>query len=80
MQDSFILVFVDMDIKINKLSITDKKSPLIIAEISGNHCGKINFLKHIKYAFKCGADELKYKLMNRGYNLRNNNYKIKSGI
>ncbi len=72
-----------MDIKINKkLSITDKKSPLIIAEISGNHCGKKSiFLKHIKYAAKCGADLIKIQTYEPvDITLRNNNYKIKSGI
>ena len=50
-----------MNIKINKkLSISDKNPPLIIAEISGNHCGKKSiFLKHIKEAAKSGADLIK---------------------
>ena len=61
-----------------KLSITDKKSPLIIAEISGNHCGKKSiFLKHIKYAAKCGADLIKIQTYEPvDITLRNNNYKI----
>ena len=39
--------------------------PLIIAEISANHCGnKSLFLKSIISAAKNGADLIKYKLMN----------------
>ena len=45
-------------IRINKkISFSEKKAPLIIAEISANHCGnKSLFLKHIKVAAKIGAD------------------------
>ena len=54
-------VSIVKNIKINKkLSISDKNPPLIIAEISGNHCGKKSiFLKHIKEAAKSGADLIK---------------------
>ena len=50
-----------MIIRINKnLQINKNKPPLIIAEISGNHCGKKSiFLKHIKQAAKNGADLIK---------------------
>ena len=44
----------------NKLQITNNQPPLIIAEISGNHCGsKKKFLEHIKSAAKNGADLIK---------------------
>lgn len=46
--------------KSNFLDFRKKKNPLIIAEISGNHCGKKSlFLKHIKSAAKSGADIIK---------------------
>ena len=50
-----------MKIKINKKKEFDtNKPPLIIAEISGNHCGsKKLFLKHIMEAAKVGADLIK---------------------
>ncbi len=50
-----------MKIKINKkLVIDEKKPPLIIAEISGNHNGKKSrFLKLVKSACKNGADLIK---------------------
>ena len=50
-----------MRIKINrKISISSKRAPVIVAEISGNHCGsKSLFLKHIKIAAKSGADMVK---------------------
>ena len=50
-----------MKIKINKKNYFNlKKAPLIIAEISGNHCGnKKLFLKHIREAAKNGADLIK---------------------
>lgn len=50
-----------MKIKINKdISITNNSRPLIIAEISANHCGsKKKFIEHIKSAAKCGADLIK---------------------
>ena len=72
-----------MDIKINKkLSITDKKSPLIIAEISRNHCGKKSiFLNILSMKAKCGADLIKIQTYEPvDITVKNNNYKIKSGI
>jgi len=72
-----------MNIKINKkLSISDKNPPLIIAEISGNHCGKKSiFLKHIKEAAKSGADLIKIQTYEPiDITVKNKNYKIKSGI
>ena len=52
---------MSMNIKINKkLYLGKNKPPLIIAEISGNHCGKKSiFLNHIKLAAKFGADLVK---------------------
>ncbi len=47
-------------IKNKTLDFKRNKNPLIIAEISGNHCGsKSLFLKHIKSAAKSGADIIK---------------------
>jgi len=72
-----------MNIKINKkVSINPKNSPLIIAEISGNHCGKKSvFLKHIKQAAKHGADLIKIQTYEPiDITVKNKNYKIKSGI
>ena len=50
-----------MEIKINKkIYFSYKKAPLIIAEISANHCGsKKKFLNLIKLAHKNGADLIK---------------------
>ena len=72
-----------MKIRINKkLSISNKNPPLIIAEISGNHCGKKSlFLKHIVSAAKNGADLIKIQTYEpEDITLKNKNYKIKSGI
>ena len=72
-----------MKIKINKkISINSKKPPLIIAEISGNHCGKKSiFLSHIRSAAKNGADLIKIQTYEpKDITLENNIYKIKSGI
>ena len=44
----------------NFLKIKKSNSPILIAEISGNHCGKKSlFLKHIISAAKSGADLIK---------------------
>lgn len=50
-----------MKIKINnKLNISINSRPLVVAEISGNHNGnKKNFLNHIRFAAKNGADMIK---------------------
>ena len=47
-----------MKIKIDKdISITNISRPLIIAEVSANHCGsKKKFIDHIVGAAKNGAD------------------------
>lgn len=72
-----------MKIRINrKISISNKNPPLVIAEISGNHCGKKSlFLKHIVSAAKNGADLIKIQTYEpKDITLKNKNYKIKSGI
>jgi len=52
--------------KINQFFEPNKKVPLIIAEISGNHCGsKKLFLKHIKEAAESGADLVKIQTYER---------------
>lgn len=67
----------------NKLTIREEKSPLIVAEISGNHCGKKSlFLKHIKMAAKAGADLIKiqsYEPKDITLNKKNKNFFIKTG-
>ena len=72
-------------IKINKNLIFSKnKRPIIIAEISANHCGnKLLFLKLIKGAHRSGADIVKiqtYEPQDITLNSKNNNFKVKSGI
>tara|TARA_B100001123_G_C15245267_1_gene1000641 strand:- start:558 stop:1601 length:1044 start_codon:yes stop_codon:yes gene_type:complete len=74
-----------MKIKINrKISISNNKSPVIVAEISGNHKGKKSlFLKHIKTAAKSGADMVKiqtYEPRDITINKKNKNFLIKKGI
>ena len=72
----------------DKLLISEKSRPLVVAEISANHCGiKKRFLKHILLAKKSGADLVKIqtyeekdisinlKNLNKNYNLKNN-YRI----
>lgn len=72
-------------IKINKNLIFSKnKRPLIIAEISANHCGnKALFLKLIRKAHESGADIVKiqtYEPKDITLNSKNNNFRIKTGI
>lgn len=74
-----------MKIKINnKLEINNKKKPLIIAEISGNHGGKKSlFLKHILSAHKNGADLVKiqtYEAPDITINNKKKKFKVKKGI
>ena len=67
-----------------KISISKKKRPLIIAEISGNHNGsKRSFLNHIKSAKKAGADLIKiqtYEPEDITIKSYNKNFKINEGI
>jgi len=72
-----------MIIRINKkLQINKNKPPLIIAEISGNHCGKKSiFLKHIKQAAKNGADLIKIQTYEpKDVTLKNLKNLVKTGI
>ena len=74
-----------MKIKINKKNYFNlKKAPLIIAEISGNHCGnKKLFLKHIREAAKNGADLIKiqtYEPEVITLNIKSKFFKIKKGL
>ena len=74
-----------MKIKINKkLEISNKSRPLIIAEISANHCGdKKKFLDLIKLAHKNGADLIKmqtYQPEDIVINSKKKIYRIKSGL
>ena len=68
-----------MKIKINKkLTINPRKPPLIIAEVSANHCGKKSlFLDHIKSAAKNGADLIKIQTYEpEDITVENNKYKF----
>ena len=71
-----------MKININKnIAITEKSKPLIIAEISGNHNGRLeNVMKLIDLAKKSGADMVKIQTYEPTDITLNNNYVIKSGI
>ena len=68
----------------NKLSLSYKNSPLIIAEISGNHSGsKKRFMNLIKSACQNGADLIKIQTYEPRDITLNKNYgkfKIKKGI
>lgn len=68
----------------NNLSISYKKAPLIIAEISGNHSGsKKKFLNLIRAACLNGADLIKiqtYEPKDITLNKNYGNFKIKKGI
>ena len=74
-----------MKLKVSKkLFISNKTKPIIIAEISANHCGKKNiFLKHIIEAKKAGADMVKiqtYEADDLTIKSKRRNFKIKSGL
>ena len=71
-----------MEIRINKkIKISRNSKPLIIAEISANHCGsKKKFLKHILAAKKCGADLVKIQTYQPDDMLVNKNFVIKKGL
>jgi sialic acid synthase SpsE len=70
-----------MKIKINNnLNFKSEGPPLLIAEISANHCGSKNsFLKHILYAKKSGADLVKIQSYETIDMTINNKFVIKSG-
>ena len=71
-----------MKIKINhKLQFNSDGPPLLIAEISANHCGsKEKFLQHILSAKKNGADLVKIQTYEEDDMVVDKNYKIKSGL
>ena len=49
-----------MNFKIGKKFVGDNIQSFIVAEMSGNHSGKLsNALKIVKLAKKCGADAIK---------------------
>ena len=72
-------------IKVTKdIIFSYNKTPIIIAEISGNHGGNKNkFLKLIESAYLNGADLVKiqtYEPQDITLNKKNNNFKINKGI
>ncbi len=72
-------------IRINKsLIFSNKRRPMIIAEISANHCGeKKQFLKLIEKAHASGADAVKiqsYEPEDITIKSKNKKFKIKDGI
>jgi len=74
-----------MEIKINnKIIFSNFKRPIIIAEISANHCGnKKKFLKLIKLAHQNGADLIKIQTYEPGdmtINTKNKKFQIKGGL
>tara|TARA_B100001093_G_C26838675_1_gene1019531 strand:- start:1167 stop:2210 length:1044 start_codon:yes stop_codon:yes gene_type:complete len=73
-----------MKIKIKNKVISNKTSPLIIAEVSANHCGsKKLFLDHIKKAARNGADLIKIQTYEaKDMTIKSNSkiFKIKSGL
>ena len=70
-----------MKIKINNnLYFNSEGPPLLIAEISSNHCGsKKKFLQHILEAKKSGADLVKIQTYEVSDMTINNKFKIESG-
>ena len=70
------------EIKINnKLKINKNSKPLIIAEVSANHCGsKKKFLNHIIAAKKNGADLVKIQTYEADDMLVNKKFIIKKGL
>ena len=71
-----------MDIRISKkIKVGKKSKPLIIAEVSANHCGsKKNFLKHIIAANKSGADLVKIQTYEPDDMLVTKKFVIKKGL
>ena len=71
-----------MKIKVKKnLEFRSDGPPLLIAEISANHCGsKKKFLDHIISAKKNGADLVKIQTYEENDMVIDKNYKIKSGL
>ena len=71
-----------MDIRISKkIKVGKKSKPLIIAEVSANHCGsKKIFLKHIIAANKSGADLVKIQTYEPDDMLVTKKFVIKKGL
>ena len=71
-----------MEIKINdRIKLSPNSRPLIIAEVSANHCGsKKQFLKHILNAKKCGADLVKIQTYEPNDMLVDKKFIIKKGL
>lgn len=71
-----------MKINLSKNLILKKNSrPLLVAEISANHCGsKRLFLDHILLAKKSGADLVKIQTYQPEDMVVNKNFKIKKGL
>ena len=74
-----------MKIRIGKnIFFTKNNPPIIIAEISANHCGnKKKFIKHIKLAHKYGADLVKiqtYEPVDMTINSKDNKFRVKKGL
>ncbi len=71
-----------MTIKLGKKCLISNNSrPMIIAEISANHCGsKKKFLNHIVEAKKNGADLVKIQTYEPQDMVVNKKYKIKKGL
>ena len=74
-----------MELKVGKkICFSLKKSPVIIAEVSANHCGsKKKFINHIKLAHKNGADLVKiqtYEPQDITLKTKNKKFKIKAGL
>ena len=66
----------------NKIQIGNNLRPLIVAEISGNHCGnKKKFLNHIKVAKESGADLVKIQTYEpEDITSNKNKYYIQKGL
>ena len=74
-----------MDLKVGKkICFSLKRPPIIIAEVSANHCGsKKKFIDHIKLAHKNGADLVKiqtYEPQDITLKTKNKKFKIKAGL
>ena len=74
-----------MEIIINKkVKISNNQRPLIVAEISANHCGnKKKFISHIKKAASSGADLIKiqtYEAEDMTIRSDSKSFKLKEGL
>lgn len=73
-----------MNITLDKYLITKKSRPLLVAELSCNHCGSLKLAKKIiKEAKKQGADFIKFQTYEPGtmtLKSKKNIFKIKKGL